>query len=404
MGRLAPPKVGARVSLCVPVPLAGLARLAQHLSTNALWARITAIVGSTCTFTGPETYSCSCNVGTYSGTGVTCTAINNCTTGTNNCAVGSSTCTSTGPGTFSCACATGYNGTGTVCADINECLGVNNCAAVGSTCTNTIGSYTCACSSGYNGNGVTCTDLNECQGQGTGNNCSIYATCTNTPGSFNCSCKTGFTGNGVNCTGKIDSFFLFPCSFHPPKNIPFSLTSKFADINECAANATICLSNSACTNTVGSYVCVCNNGVTQANCIGTSYCSNSTYNVCAVGTGTCTNTGTGVNCTCNTGYQGNGINCTGHLLFFSALNLLISNSHYFSLPYFRLQRVCSTVRRIHMLCTFIMCQHHWVISLQLQHWVSEVWSKLHWYFLSFRLSLCAPFASSNCFPFLFCFY
>jgi len=41
MGRLAPPKVGARVSLCVPVPLAGLARLAQHLSTNALWARIT---------------------------------------------------------------------------------------------------------------------------------------------------------------------------------------------------------------------------------------------------------------------------------------------------------------------------------------------------------------------------
>jgi hypothetical protein len=43
-----------------------------------------------------------------------CTAINNCTNGNNNCAA-TATCQYTGPGTFSCSCNTGYNGTGTAC-------------------------------------------------------------------------------------------------------------------------------------------------------------------------------------------------------------------------------------------------------------------------------------------------
>jgi hypothetical protein len=71
-------------------------------------------VGSTCTFTGPGTYSCSCNQG-FNGTGYACSAINNCTNGKNNCAVGTSICTYTGPGAFNCSCTSNYHGNGTTC-------------------------------------------------------------------------------------------------------------------------------------------------------------------------------------------------------------------------------------------------------------------------------------------------
>jgi len=43
------------------------------------------------------------------------TAINNCTNGVNNCAPTGSTCTYTGPGTYTCACITNYTGSGTIC-------------------------------------------------------------------------------------------------------------------------------------------------------------------------------------------------------------------------------------------------------------------------------------------------
>jgi len=85
------------------------------------------------------------------------------------------------------------------CTDINECTsGANNCSA-NATCTNTLGSFTCACNTGYSGTGVVCSDINECT---TGaNNCSANATCTNTLGSFTCACNTGYTGDGVTCVG-----------------------------------------------------------------------------------------------------------------------------------------------------------------------------------------------------------
>jgi len=58
-------------------------------------------------------YTCTCPSG-YTGTYCQ-NWVNPCTSGGSNCAAGTSTCTSTGPGTFSCACISGYGGNGVTC-------------------------------------------------------------------------------------------------------------------------------------------------------------------------------------------------------------------------------------------------------------------------------------------------
>ena len=89
-------------------------------------------------------YYCTCNTG-YSGTGVVCTG-----------------------GlflllTFAFSFAGVLDGVlfMMINLDINECTsGTANCApSPTANCTNTIGSYTCACNNGYNGTGIVCSGL-----------------------------------------------------------------------------------------------------------------------------------------------------------------------------------------------------------------------------------------------------
>ena len=98
---------------------------------------------------------------------------------------------------FSRAAGDPASGPDTTCTDIDECaLGTDDCHA-DATCTNNDSSFSCACKGGYTGDGVTCTDINECID---GEPCHAAATCTNNPGSFTCACNTGYTGDGVTCT------------------------------------------------------------------------------------------------------------------------------------------------------------------------------------------------------------
>ncbi|XP_043926817.1 fibrillin-2-like [Protopterus annectens] len=286
----------------------------------------------------PGSYACVCAEG-YTRNGELCIDINECNSTTSPCrpgmtcinTVGSYICSSTTPspttashngclnspcspnatctatdlrGSYNCSCNSGFSGNGTVCADINECLaspcptgtvcfntqgsfycssvtttaqinGCRNTCSLNATCTqnNTTGISSCVCKQGFTGNGTTCTDINECAYT----NCSPNATCINTPGSYTCICAAGFTGDGQVCV----------------------------DINECN-NTSPCRPGMTCVNTVGSYICT----ATTPSPTTASY--NGCLNLPCSPNATCTATDLqgGYNCSCNSGFTGNGTVCT----------------------------------------------------------------------------------------------
>lgn len=57
-------------------------------------------------------------------------------------------------GSYQCVCVTGYSGTGGTCSDINECQ--NSPCHDNATCINTNGSYICQCASDFSGDGFDC--------------------------------------------------------------------------------------------------------------------------------------------------------------------------------------------------------------------------------------------------------
>ena len=98
-------------------------------------------------------------------------------------------------------------------------------------------------------------DINECIQDLS--ECDNNAQCTDTIGSYNCTCNSGYEGSGFTCMSKlyiihirlIEMYIYCKCYAYSA-----------LDIDECAINAHNCDENANCTDTDGSFECTCVSG------------------------------------------------------------------------------------------------------------------------------------------------
>ncbi|XP_041833833.1 fibulin-1-like isoform X2 [Melanotaenia boesemani] len=290
---------------------------------------------STCTQLCVGNGVCACHEGFQLKTdGVTCEDVDECLTGSHNCAPGH-VCLNT-EGSFRCqsSCGTGFLLTDdNICKDIDECaLGSHHCEG-DLVCMNTVGSFHCnqnvGCGDGYiQGTSGSCVDINECVAHPSP--CQRGQTCINTVGSYSCysntvACDQGYHLNvgGTHCEDVneclIDSHNCAPgqvCintegSFYCQRETScgtgykLSENSSCQDIDECVLGTHHCGEDFVCINTVGSYRCHskegCGDGYIQdaaGNCIDINECV-AHPSPCGPGQ-TCINSVGSYNCRINT--------------------------------------------------------------------------------------------------------
>jgi len=151
-------------------------------------------------------------------------------------------------------------------------------------------------------------DLNECEQF---HPCDENSVCVNTLGSYKCECVKGFEKTTLNqCHGNL--YFILLIAYC--KNVSFFF---FQDIDECNSNSNNCHQYAKCINTYGSYNCSCSSGFYGNG----TYCED--LNECALNPSICNSTGTCVNtigyyrCECQHGYElaENSNECVGNNLF-----------------------------------------------------------------------------------------
>ena len=180
-------------------------------------------------------------------------------------------------GNYTCDCDAGYQGN--LCTDIDECAASDSCGA-NSVCSNSYGSYDCSCQPGFEGDGQTCqcklgfegdqcaSDIDECESSL--HECNENAKCSNNYGSYVCSCNPGYRGDGETCEiGECDDR-LCPtsqkCVSSTSNECECNEGLKLDDVSDLCEDIDECLQdhdcdkNATCTNSEGSYTCLCNSG------------------------------------------------------------------------------------------------------------------------------------------------
>ncbi|XP_077988929.1 fibrillin-1-like isoform X2 [Glandiceps talaboti] len=302
-----------------------------------------------CTNT-PGSYRCQCKPG-FDGNGLECFDIDECSQDSNLCNNGQ--CLNS-PGSYQCECDMGFypSDKNDRCDDIDECADFPNLCVFGR-CINLPGQFRCECQVGYelDEGRANCTDVNECLNADV--NC-LGGICTNSFGSYTCTCPPNFvlgpTGKGcidprsggcfldfatrrgdipicstllgedigrAACCCSLGEAWGDPCEACPPRNStedmqlcpsgpgfrPNDFTLVIEDIDECTEFEEACVGGQ-CSNTFGSFLCVCPKGFTldasERVCIDINECENSRF-LC--GAGTCMNTIGDYTCSCPEGHM-----------------------------------------------------------------------------------------------------
>ena len=246
----------------------------------------------------PGGYKCNCQEG-YFGDGKTCFR-GSCTN--INCPLSDhKECVS--PRSNDCKCTVGFAMTNSsVCIDVDECKTLP-CDQFAN-CSNNPGGFSCSCSPGYVGDGMTCeegtctddmcpvdqecvtsstldcrckkkgfelkseicVDTDECLSD----ICHEKAVCRNFPGGYECNCQEGYFGNGENCSPGNCTDIDCPLSNHKKcitlrrndcnciEGFEMSNSSVCVDIDECQKG--LCDKNAMCANKSGNFSCTCNSG------------------------------------------------------------------------------------------------------------------------------------------------
>ena len=119
---------------------------------------------------------------------------------------------------------------------------------------------------------ISVVDIDECATNP--NLCHTNAACDNTAGSYVCQCNEGFTGDGMNCSGEI----LYMCTGRHVCVYVVYVRVRYnvflythLDIDECSMD--VCHVNATCSNTAGSYECTCLSGFSGDGLTCTGSCS-----------------------------------------------------------------------------------------------------------------------------------